>query len=163
MTAARDWLRRAGRGTLEDGGEVGWSVAEGSRGRRWRWTITDAGLMRHVGLVEVDTAGRFGRLELASPDGMLTLHPSDDRRELHGNVVTVEGVRPLAFPADGGIGVAIESDAFGTTVLGPGEGRHLLIGASLEVVEDSSRPSRLSLDGRGIPVLRDGVDWPLAR
>jgi hypothetical protein len=47
----------------------------------------------------VDRAGRPSRLELTTPAGLLTLHPSADQREIHGNVVsaTGEGVRPLAF------------------------------------------------------------------
>jgi hypothetical protein len=51
-------------------------------------------------LFEVDRAGRPSRLELTTPAGLLTLHPSADQREIHGNVVsaTGEGVRPLAFP-----------------------------------------------------------------
>jgi hypothetical protein len=50
-------------------------------------------------LLEVDRAGRPSRLELTTPAGLLTLHPSADQREIHGNMVsaTGEGVRPLAF------------------------------------------------------------------
>jgi hypothetical protein len=55
--------------------------------------------MSHVLLLEVDPGGRPSRLELTTPAGLLTLHPSTDGREIHGNVVTTtgEGVRPLAF------------------------------------------------------------------
>jgi hypothetical protein len=47
----------------------------------------------------VDRAGRPSRLELTTTAGLLTLHPSADQHQIHGNVVsaTGEGVRPLAF------------------------------------------------------------------
>lgn len=47
----------------------------------------------------MDRAGRPSRLELTTPTGLLTLHPSSDGNEIHGNVVTTtgEGVRPLAL------------------------------------------------------------------
>jgi hypothetical protein len=161
MTDAGDWLRRAGRGRLEDGGFVGWSLAEGARGRRWRWTVIDVGILRHVGLVEIDVEGRFARLELASAEGMLTLHPSADRRELHGNVVSSSGVRPLAFPADETTDIAIASDAFGTALLGVGEGICIWIRAGLVVEATRERPPRLAIDYRGIPGLDDAAEWPL--
>ncbi len=79
-----------------------WSVADGSRGRRWRAVSTADGAITHALLLEVDLAGRPARLELTTPAGMLTLHPSADQRELHGNVVGLagEGVRPLALGWD---------------------------------------------------------------
>jgi hypothetical protein len=161
VTEPPDWLRRAGRGRLEDGGAVLWSVAAGRRGRRWRWTVVDAGIVRHVGLVEQDERGRFGRLELATLDGMLTLHPSDDRSELHGNVVTAAGVRGLAFAADAATDVAIAGDAFGTALLGAGEGTTIRVGDRLDIAVTTERPVRLDVDDRGIPILADAVDWPL--
>ncbi len=50
-------------------------------------------------MIEVDPNGRPSRLELTTAAGLLTLHPSSDGREIHGNVVTTtgEGIRPLAF------------------------------------------------------------------
>lgn len=161
MSEPSGWLRRAGRGTLEDGGAVAWSVAEGTRGRRWRWTVVDGGIIRHAGLVEADVDGLFGRLELASADGLLTLHPSADRSELHGNVVAAAGVLPLAFPADEATDIAIESDAFGTSLLGAGEGTCVWIRAGLVVGFGASRPPRLDLDFRGVPQLDDAAEWPL--
>lgn len=161
MSGPPDWLRRAGRGRLEDGGAVVWSVAEGRVGRRWRWTVVDAGIVRHVGLIEHDDRGRFARLELATADGMLTLHPSDDRTAIHGNLVAPAGVRGLAFPADPTTDVAIDGDAFGTALLGVGEGTCLSIRDSLDVDATRARPRRLGLDDRGVPVLTDAVEWPL--
>jgi len=97
------FLRVAGRSRAADGAVVAWSVAEGSRGRRWRAMATQGGsgtqvLLLQAVLLEVDPAGRFTRLELTTPAGMLTLHPEPDQREIHGNVVAADGsVRPLAF------------------------------------------------------------------
>ena len=41
--------------------------------------------------------GRPGRLEIATPAGLLTLHPEADGLSAHGNVVGPDGVRPLAY------------------------------------------------------------------
>ena len=49
-------------------------------------------------LLEVGLDGRPGRLEMTMPSGQLTLHPEPDGLSAHGNVVSVDGVRPLAFP-----------------------------------------------------------------
>jgi hypothetical protein len=154
-------LRLAGRGRLEDGGLVSWTLAEGARGRRWRWTVVDVGIVRHVGLVELDVEGRLARLELASSDGLLTLHPSADRSELHGNVVTPSGVRHLAFPADRTTDVAIASDGFACALLGVGEGTCVWIRSGLSVEANDRRPPRLALDYRGVPALAGATQWPL--
>lgn len=74
-----------------------WSVAEGRRGARWRGSITRGGALRSDLLLEVATDGRPTRLEIATPAGLLTLHPEADGRSAHGNVVGPDGVRPLAF------------------------------------------------------------------
>ena len=90
-------LRSGGRAVLPNGATIVWSVAEGARGRRWREAVTiDGGLVRSL-LLEVSTAGRPTRLEMTTAAGLLTLHPSTDERELHGNVVTPDGVRHLRF------------------------------------------------------------------
>jgi hypothetical protein len=93
------YTRVAGSLELADGATLTWSVADGSRGRRWRAVSTLNGAITHAVLLEVDLAGRPSRLELTTPAGMLTLHPAADQREIHGNVVsaTGEGVRHLAF------------------------------------------------------------------
>ena len=69
-------LRRAGAGGLVDGSHVVWSVAEGRRGRRWREvrTAPDGGVVSSL-LLETDPDGRFSHTELATPAGLLTLHP----------------------------------------------------------------------------------------
>jgi len=115
-----EWLRRAGRGRLRDGSVVTWTVAEGNRGRRWRWTLSQDDRLAVVGLIELAPDGLFGRLELALANALVTFHPDDDRRAAHGNVVTNGGVRPIAVPWAAGWGIGIEGDAFGSAVGGAG-------------------------------------------
>lgn len=93
------WLRRAGRGRLPDGSILLWSVAEGSRGRRWRTsTLQPSGEITLDLLLELDGDGRFSRLEMSGPAGMLTLHPEPAGERVDGNVVTSAGVRPISLP-----------------------------------------------------------------
>ncbi len=66
MTA---FLRRAGTARLADGATLTWSLADGSRGRRWRAVATRDGSITHSLLLEVDLDGRPARLELTTPDG----------------------------------------------------------------------------------------------
>jgi hypothetical protein len=158
------WLRRCGRGRQADGSDVTWSLAEGERGRRWRWTVSDGGRLRHVALVEIDPVGRFARLELASSAGMLTLHPADGR-SIHGNVVASDGVRPLSFDWSASAALAIAGDAFGSAILRVGTGvPTLVIRLGLEVVAgegDAAPEPALERDGRGVPILSDAREWPL--
>ena len=158
---ARDRLRRAGTGWLPDGSVATWSVADGLRGRRWRWTIATAHGLRHAGLVELDRAGRLGRLEYETSDGMLTLHPDADRAIAHGNVVRVGGVEPLAVAWSDDDALAIEDDPFGSALLG-WRGRGWVVGLDLGVRrEDDRSVPALDLDERGVPRLRDDREWPL--
>ena len=88
-------VRRGGRGTLPDGAQLTWSLAEGGRGRRWRATRVREGRLEGTILLEIDAVGRPARLEVGTADGLLTLHPGRGERELHGNVVTPSGIRHL--------------------------------------------------------------------
>jgi hypothetical protein len=154
-------LRRAGTGDLTDGGTVIWSGAEGRRGRRWRWMVLDRGVLRHAGLIELAPVGRLSRLELDSRNGLLTLHPEPDGRSIQGNVVTAEGVRPLAFRWHVGAGIELAGDAFATALLPAGDGDGtLLVRASLGVFAGTGS-TRLSLDERGVPRLTRAREWPL--
>ena len=60
------------------------------------------GVITHAVLLEIDLAGRPARLELTTPDGLLTLHPSADGAQLHGNIVRSGGwgVMPLTLRWD---------------------------------------------------------------
>jgi hypothetical protein len=94
---ADGYVRRAGRATLQDGSVLLWSIAEGRRGARWRAsTRGPSGLLSDL-MLEVNGGGRPTRLEIATPAGLLTLHPEPDGRSAHGNVVTPDGVVPLSF------------------------------------------------------------------
>jgi hypothetical protein len=155
------WLRLGGSGRMVDGSDVTWSLAEGERGRRWRWTVTGDGRLRHVALVEIDPTGRFARLELASSAGMLTLHPDADGRSIHGNVVSNGRVRPLSFDWSSTAAVVIAGDSFGSTILQVGTSAPtLVIGPQLDVAAGENGPA-LERDSRGVPILSDARERPL--
>ena len=157
------FLRRAGTGTLPDGWHVTWSVAEGARGRRWRWTVVSAAGLRHAGLVELDPERRFGRLELETAHAMLTLHPDPDPdpRSAHGNVVRPRGVDPVEIEWSHEDGLAIEDDPFGSAVAG-WRGRGWVVDPDLQIRRDDvGNATALKLDERGIPRLDDAREWPL--
>jgi hypothetical protein len=181
-------MRRAGRATLDGRIELLWSVADGRRGRRWRTRTIVDGTARSTLLLEVDPSGRPTRLELATAAGMLTVHPEEDGRSLHGNVVTPAGMRHLALAwgpdheldvADDPIAMAIAAHRH-RTVVGVGEERSVsavVVAADLRVtgsqrrlvrldatgwlVDDGVRAYRLDVDHRGIPVLAGSDEWPL--
>ena len=158
---AGPFVRRAGTGTLADGTSVTWSVAEGIRGRRWRWTIASAGALRHVGLLELDVDGRFARLELETGQGMLTLHPDADRRSAHGNIVRPDGVEPLDMPWSDAEALAIDGDPFGSTIA-RWRGRGWVVGTDLALRRgEGADVQALELDDRGIPRLDDAREFPL--
>jgi hypothetical protein len=91
------FIRRAGRAGLLGGSILLWSAAEGSRGIRWRASISVGDRLTSDLLLEVGLDGRPGRLEITSAAGQLTIHPEPDQRSAHGNLVTTDGVRPLSF------------------------------------------------------------------
>lgn len=184
MTAA---LRFGGRGQGADGASVVWSVAEGSSGRRWREVRNAGAAVASSLLLETDPAGRFAHLELATPSGLLTLHPEPDGT-LHGHAIVsdgVEHVEGLTWDADG---LALLE---GSTVcrlaaiaaLGPvveaGTSRGQLavvIPPTLWLEVKPVRVERIdartwrfgaeepfAVDLRGLPVLRGGEVWPLER
>ena len=168
MSNARAWLRRAGRLDLGGGETVLWSVAEGHRGRRWRSLRRDGShrlisdLLISDLLLEVDQDGRWTRLELATARGILTLHPEADGTEVHGNVVTPDGVVPLAFAWSPQHRLAVVGEPVAAAALGianaaarsPGPG--LLVGRDLAVTAaDTVEPMVAPPDG--LP----GPSWPL--
>ena len=156
-------LRRAGSGRAPDGALVTWSVAEGGRGRRWRWVVTAAGGdVRHAGLIELDTTGRFARLELASGAGMLTLHPAGDGRTAHGNVVRADAVDPLEVAWPDAVGLSIAGDAFGSALVpGASAGEGWTVTAALSLRWAAHAESGLSVDDRAVPILVDAHEWAL--
>jgi hypothetical protein len=180
--------RRAGTGRLAYGGDVTWTVADGSRGRRWRSMLVEDGHLVGVLLLESAPDGALRKLELASAAGLLTLHP--ERDTLHGNVVRRSGVehvtvpwRPdailLVGPSPATAGVAARQLA---SSVGVGEGRSivgLLVGIDLAMVPTTFRVARVGerrwrfvaadtgaeavaeLDDDGIPILPHAESWPL--
>ena len=149
-----DYLRRAGTGTLADGSRLVWSVADGSRGRRWRAVASANGIISHALLLEVDVSGRPSRLELTTPAGMLTLHPEQGSGGLHGNVVTAVGVRHLALPWSAEHGLEVDGRPVAAAVtahrlsgsVAVGEGRTVpvvVIAPDLEVAETARQYVRV--------------------
>jgi hypothetical protein len=148
------YLRRAGTGLLADGSQLGWSVADGRRGRRWRAVASSNGAITHALLLEVDSQGRPGRLELTTAAGMLTLHPDASGRWLHGNVVGASGVRHLSLPWSDEHGIEVEGRPIAAAVtaarlariLEVGEGRDIpvvMVAADLVISEATHRYSRV--------------------
>ncbi len=126
-------LRRGGRLVDEHGAEITWSVAEGRRGRRWRWTATD----RRGGFVaahtlELDPEGRFARLESAARTGLLTLHRESDG-SFHGNRVAGRGIDHLVIPPPAPALVILGSGPVGLAALAAAG--HLAADARVDLVE----------------------------
>jgi hypothetical protein len=162
VSPSRTWQRRAGRLDPGGGESVVWSVAEGRRGRRWRSLRLDAeGRLISALLLEVDPAGRWTRLELATAAGILTLHPEPDERAAHGNVVTARGVVPLAFPWSPAhrlvvVGEPVAAAALGGDARGAAAGPGLLVGVDLGVRAEEQLAAPEPSQDR-LP----GPSWPL--
>lgn len=183
-------VRQAGQTTLADGVRLVWSVADGRRGRRWRAVTSRDGTQTGALLLEVGLDGRPARLEFATAAGLLTLHPEADGA-LHGNVVTVDGVRHLRLPWSveheleiHGLPIATavaarrlaSSTAMGEgrTVpivalaqdlsVGEGTRRYVRVAESTWRIEGEGDPRLLAIDQRGIPVwTNEAPEWPLER
>lgn len=184
----RPWLRRAGHGRAPDGSLVTWSVAEGSRGRRWREVRVTGPAAPGEGsaiasslLLELDPAGRFAHLELSTDAGLLTLHPEGDGT-LHGNAVTSEGVRHVeGLPWAARDVVLLEGSVISivAAVAPQGEARPRATGGVLITVDLAlarsdmtikplgpgtwriSPAGHAAIDPDGLPILDAGAHWPL--
>jgi hypothetical protein len=180
-------LRFGGRGQGADGASVVWSVAEGSRGRRWREVRNAGAAVASSLLLETDTAGRFAHLELSTPSGLLTLHPETDGT-LHGHAIVSDGVEHvagLAWDSDGVVmlegstvcRLAAVAGLADTMAIGVSKG-HLaaVIPPTLWIAVKPIRIERIdatvwrfgaeepfTVDGLGLPLLRGGEIWPLER
>jgi hypothetical protein len=161
-----DWVRRAGQGRAPDGSTVTWSVAEGSRGRRWREAVRVGDGIRSSLLLELAPNGRFSHLELSTAAGLLTLHPEPDGT-LHGNTVTAVGVgHVVALPWDRDAVVLVDGSvvcqaAAMAGVLGIGATDALRIGPDLSLARTTAAidPRVVTVDG--LPALDGGTTWPL--
>jgi hypothetical protein len=180
-------LRFCGRGQGADGASVVWSVAEGTRGRRWREVRNAGQAVASSLLLETNPAGRFAHLELSTPSGLLTVHPETDGT-LHGHAIVSDGVEHvagLAWDADGVVmlegstvcRLAAVAGLADTMAIGASKG-HLaaVIPPTLWLEVKPIRIERIdarvwrfgaeepfTVEGRGLPLLRGGEIWPLER
>ena len=180
-------FRFGGRGQGADGAAVVWSVAEGSRGRRWREVRNAGHAVASSLLLETDPAGLFAHLELSTPSGLLTLHPEADGT-LHGHAIVSDGVEHVAglpwdsdgiVMLDGSTICRLAAAAALSDAIGGGESRAHLAVAIPPTLWLEVKPIRVEridattwrfgaegpfvVDRRGLPVLRGGEIWPLER
>jgi hypothetical protein len=185
------FVRRAGSGRLPVARRLTWTVADGSRGRRWRAVTISGDRMLHAILLEAHPDGRVAKLEVAAPDGLLTLHPADDGTMLHGNVVRADGIQHVSLPWSDEHILMVGSSRVTAAVaagrlaarIGVGEGTSVPaveVGDALAVRRATWRAARtgerrwqllaadagpvvvLELDADGVPAdLDDAEAWPL--
>jgi len=188
---ASSLVRRGGTARLPGGRHLVWTVADGTKGRRWRSVTTHGDGRLEAGLlVETDPDGRLAKLELATGEGLLTLHPEGEPLRLHGNVVRASGIDHVALPwserhmllagaSPVTAAIAVASAAAG---IGVGEGASVPaveVGIDLRPRPATWRVARvgerrwqllaadhgssllLEVDADGIPTTADGVSWPL--
>jgi hypothetical protein len=153
------YLRVAGRSALGDGRVLVWSMAEGRRGRRWRASVLRGDDLLAVVLLEVTPDGRPSRLELTTRLGALTLHPEPDEGSIHGNIIDVSGVRPLAFAWSPAHEIELAGSPLGRVVTIARRGRDLGVGEGTEfpvlVVGDDLSVS----EGRRAIALLGDASW----
>jgi hypothetical protein len=162
-------------------------MAEGVRGRRWRWSVVDRhGAFVAAHTVELDPEGRFVRLESAAGGGLLSLHREVDG-SVHGNRVVERGIDHLTLPAPAPDVVIVRAGAIGAAIAGPamvaggGPIDVVEVGDDLgvRIVEASARRlpdgtielragnaiRRIRLDEAGLPAADEGLStsWPLER
>jgi len=169
-------------------GQVTWTVADGTRGRRWRTMLLDDGALFGTVLLETGPDGGVGKLEVTTAEGLLTLHPAGGT--LHGNAVRPTGVTHIALPwTDDRILLVAGTPATAAAAarvlvgtLGVGEGRTVagvLVTPTLVVrsvtfrvarvgprgwrfiVADTGHEIGVTLDRDGIPALEAPETWPL--
>lgn len=184
-------VRRGGTASLPGGRRLVWSVADGRRGRRWRSVTTHGGgRLEAALLVETTPDGGLSKLELATGEGLLTLHPEGDPRRLHGNTVRASGIEHHALPWSDGHALLVGASPVtaAIAVQGPAAPIGVGEGSSIPVVEvgidlrvrratwrvartgerrwwllaaDGGPSLRLETDDDGVPTAHDGRSWPL--
>ncbi len=165
-------VRQAGRGRRADGAVVTWTIADGHRGRRWRESVVLDGHLVYNLLYETGPDRRFAHLELASPLGLVTLHPEGDGT-LHGNIVRADGVEHIAglasAPGDALLvmGSPIAAAAVAWVTAGTGDARAASVveldpaNLSLQRRDTGAIPATFAIDTDGAPQLTQGATWPL--
>lgn len=168
-----------------------WSIADGQRGRRWRSvTMHGDGRMEAALLVETGPDGHLAKLELATGEGLLTLHPEGDPVRLHGNVVRATGIDHVSLPWSDAHALLVGASPVTAAIavagpaarIGVGEGASvpaIEAGIDLRIRRATWRVARtgerrwrllaadggpsllLETDDDGIPTAPDGVSWPL--
>jgi hypothetical protein len=112
-----DPIRRGGRFAGDAGRTVTWSVADGSRGRRWRWIVVDRrGTLLIAHTLETDAEGHFMRLESSTAAGLLTLHREPDA-SIHGNRISERGIDHLAVEAPAPAAILIGATDLSVAIL----------------------------------------------
>lgn len=184
-------VRRGGTAGLPGGRRLVWTVATGARGRRWRSVTTHSDLRMEASLlVETAPDGRLVRLELATGEGLLTLHPGGDPTRLHGNVVRASGIDHVSLPwSEAHVLLAGASPVTAAiAVAGPAANVGVGEGANVPAVEvgidlrprlatwrvartalrrwrllalDGGPALLLETDDDGLPTSPDGEAWPL--
>jgi hypothetical protein len=147
------------------------------------------GVMTHTMLLEADSASRPARLELATPTGLLTLHPGADGKTLHGNIVSLGGVQPVTFEWSDEHALSMDGRPLGDAVTAHRITESTRVGERRKVpvvaiapdltlretifefepvryriwrISDEAGDRMLRLDDRGIPSgFADAVEWPL--
>ena len=177
-------LRVGGRGSTPGGRSVIWSVAEGSRGRRYREVRRAGEGIAHSLLLETDPSGRFTHLELSTPSGLLTLHPEPDAT-LHGHAIVSDGIEHvtgLPWEPDGlvvledSVVCVLAAAALLRPTVGPGsstashavwipptlwvEIRPIRVGRAAGAWQLGS-DGPVEIDPAGVPRLAGGETWPL--
>jgi hypothetical protein len=148
------------------------------------------GRMEAALLVETAPDGVLQKLELATGEGLLTLHPGGDSTTLHGNVVRTAGVEHISLPWSAGhvllagaspLTAAVAVDAAAARV-GVGEGVNfpaVEVGIDLLpraatwhiahtaphrwrlLAVDGGASLLLETDADGLPTAADAMAWPL--
>jgi hypothetical protein len=167
------YVRRAGAGRFADGSTVVWSVAEGSKGRRWREVRSRDGAVVSSLLFETFPDRGFAHMELSTAAGLLTLHPETDAT-LHGNAVTAAGVEHvvgLPWPEGSllivhGSPIALAAAAWSLQGGGAATGDQnvAMVDSSLRVRTTTVPVAGLArhpIDEDGLPILDGGQSWPL--
>jgi hypothetical protein len=172
-------VRRAGRFEVpEQHQAILWSVADGRRGRRWRWVVSRGSDLTIVHTLELDPAGDFSRLESATADAMLTLHREADF-SIHGNRIDRHGVEhitidaaPLRLLVDGDEGLGLAALVTGLAIAEPAQLRFVRVSVDLRVGGGTATvapigrqamrvgETEVALDADGLPVSA-GQAWPL--